>query len=91
MNEVSQTFNKVENRIFNIRGMQVMIDRDLGELYQVDTKRINEQVRRNIGRFPSQFRFQLIDNEINELVANCDRFESLKHSTTLQLVSQRNA
>jgi hypothetical protein len=73
----------IENRIFTIRGFQVMLDRDLSELYQVPTKRLNEQVKRNIERFPEQFRFQLTQDEKSELVANCDRFENLKHSTSL--------
>ena len=64
-----------------IRGSQVMIDRDLAELYGVETKRLNEAVKRNIERFPERFRFQLTKEEMNELVANCDRFNSLKHST----------
>src|SRR5699024_5160496 len=71
----------IENRIFNIRGAQVMLDRDLAEMYQVEVKRLNEQVKRNIERFPELFRFQLNDDEKNELVANCDRFETLKHSS----------
>ena len=71
----------IENRIFTIRGKQVMFDRDLAEMYQVEVKRLNEQVKRNIDRFPETFRFQLNSQEKHELVANCDRFESLKHST----------
>ena len=71
----------IRDRIFTFRGVQVMIDRDLAELYDVSTKRLNEQVKRNIERFPELFRFQLSDDEKNELVANCDRFEKLKHST----------
>jgi hypothetical protein len=59
-----------------------MIDRDLAELYQVLVKRLNEQVKRNESRFPLEFRFQLSDTEKNELVANCDRFKNLKHSTS---------
>jgi hypothetical protein len=74
---------EIENRIFTFRGISVMIDRDLAEMYQVDTKRLNEQVKRNIERFPEKFRFQLSETEKNELVANCDRFESLKHSSYL--------
>lgn len=74
---------EIKNRIFNFRGIQIMIDRDLAEMYSVDTKRLNEQVKRNIERFPLAFRFQLNAYEKNELVANCDRFENLKHSTTL--------
>ena len=61
--------------------MQVMIDRDLAVFYEIPTKRLNEQVKRNIDRFPKVFRFQLIDSEKNELVANCDRFEKLKYSS----------
>ena len=72
----------IENRIFCIRGVQVMIDRDLAEIYKVKTKRLNEQVKRNIERFPERFMFQLSDNELHKLVANCDRFKTLKHSSS---------
>ncbi len=54
----------IQNRIFTIRGLQVMIDRDLAELYQVETRRLNEQVRRNIRRFPDEFMFQLSKEEM---------------------------
>ncbi len=69
--------NDIRNQIFSIRGQQVMIDRDLADLYQVPTKRLNEQVKRNIDRFPEEFRFQLNNYEKNELVANCDRFMTI--------------
>lgn len=72
----------IQNLIFTFRGKQVMIDRDLAELYQVQTKRLNEQVKRNIERFPIEFCFQLNEDEKNELVANCDRFDVLKHSSS---------
>jgi hypothetical protein len=75
------TKENLQSKIFTIRGVQVMIDRDLADLYHVEVKRLNEQVKRNTERFPENFRFQLIDNEKDELVANCDRFESLKHSS----------
>lgn len=58
-----------------------MIDRDLAELYGVETKRLNEQVKRNVERFPGHFRFQLSNQERDELVANCDRSSGLKHSS----------
>ncbi len=58
-----------------------MVDRDLAELYGVKTKRLNEQVKRNLKRFPEDFRFQLTNEEKKELVANCDRFNILKHSS----------
>ena len=72
----------IENRILTFRGKPVMIDRDLAELYGVETKRLNEQVKRNIERFPESFRFQLNDLERYELVTNCDRFNGLKHSSS---------
>ena len=53
----------IKSRIFTIRGVQVMLDRDLAELYGVETRRLNEQVRRNIERFPDGFMFQLTDVE----------------------------
>ncbi len=71
----------IESRILTLRGRQVMIDRDLAELYDVETKRLNEQVKRNIERFPDSFRFQLTNVEKEELVANCDRFKGFKHSS----------
>ena len=76
----------IENRIFTFRNQQVMVDRDLAEMYQVDVKRLNEQIKRNSSRFPEAFRFQLSDVEKNELVANCDRFKSLKHSSSFPYV-----
>ncbi len=72
----------IENRIFTIRGQKVMIDRDLAELYEVPTHRLNEAVKRNKKRFPNDFMFKLTRDELNELIANCDRFQTLKHSPT---------
>lgn len=72
----------IQNMIYTFRGKQVMIDRDLASLYQVQTKRLNEQVKRNSGRFPAEFCFKLSDTEKDELVANCDRFKTLKHSSS---------
>ena len=60
-NEISTS--KIENKIFIIRGVQVMIDRDIAELYGVETRRLNEQVKRNIERFPEEFMFQMNDEE----------------------------
>jgi hypothetical protein len=69
------TSNELQTKIFKLRGLQVMLDRDLAELYKVEVKRLNEQVKRNNERFPEDFRFQLNDHEKDELVAICDRFE----------------
>jgi len=72
---------EISSKILTLRGQQVMLDRDIAALYQVDTKRLNEQVKRNSERFPSDFMFKLNEKEKNELVANCDRFAKMKHST----------
>ncbi len=76
----------VKNMIFSFRGSQVMIDRDLAELYGVETKVLNQAVKRNVERFPNDFRFQLTENEKIELVTNCDRFGKLKHSSVTPYV-----
>lgn len=73
----------IEPKILTIRGVKVMIDRDLATLYGVTTKALNQAVKRNSGRFPSHYMFQLSHQEKQELVTNCDRFVTLKHSTTL--------
>ncbi|OIP13034.1 MAG: hypothetical protein AUK53_06875 [Betaproteobacteria bacterium CG2_30_59_46] len=70
-------------RILLIRGQKVMLDADLAELYDVPTKRLNEQVKRNIERFPSDFMFQLTADEKTEVVANCDHLAKLKFSPSL--------
>ena len=73
----------IEERIFFIRQQYVMIDRDIAELYGIETKVLNQQVKRNIERFPENFMFRLDKDEFQELVTNCDRFATLKHSTVL--------
>jgi hypothetical protein len=57
----------VISKIYQLRRHKVMLDVDLAELYQVDTKRLNEQVRRNIERLPEDFMFQLTENEWESL------------------------
>jgi len=74
---------KIEHRILLIRGKKVIIDADLAAFYNVSTKRLNEQVKRNKERFPEDFVFQLTQEEKNELVASCDHLEKLKYSKTL--------
>ncbi len=58
---------KIENLIYEIRGIQVMVDRDLAKLYNVETKRINEAVKNNINKFPERFSFLLTDAEMMNL------------------------
>ena len=77
---VQQPLEAIENLILNIRGKQVMLDRDLARLYGVETKRLNEAVKRNIERFPERFMFQLADDEKNKVVAICDHLKELRFS-----------
>jgi hypothetical protein len=80
-NRMHLTMRDIENRIFTIRGSQVMVDRDLADLYQVDTKVLNQAVKRNGNRFPEAFCYKLTKAEKDELVTNCDRLKNLKHSS----------
>lgn len=59
--------SQISQRIFDVRGQRVMLDSDLAQLYGVDTKRLNEQVRRNLQRFPEDFAFQLTAEEWENL------------------------
>ena len=71
------------HRIRLIRGEKVIIDSDLAEFYGVPTKRLNEQAKRNISRFPDDFMLQLSSEEKLEVVANCDHLKKLKYSRFL--------
>lgn len=59
--------SKIEKMIYTLRGHKVMLDTDLAELYGVEVKRLNEQVKRNIDRFPSDFMFQCNSSELEAL------------------------
>ena len=74
---------QIEQRILLIRGQRVMLDADLADLYGTTTKRLNEQVKRNRGRFPEDFMFQLTKKEKAEVVAICDHLAKLKFSPVL--------
>ena len=74
----------IENKIYEIRGQRVMLDFDLAEMYGIETKRLKEQVRRNMERFPSDFMFQVSGYEWNQLVANCDQLPpNMKHASAM--------
>lgn len=73
----------IQTRILLIREQKVILDNDLALLYGTPTKRLNEQVKRNKGRFPEGFHFQLTKEEKNEVVAICDHLKSLKFSHAL--------
>jgi hypothetical protein len=79
----------LKNTIFEIRGNRIMLDFHLAELYEVEVKRLNEQVKRNIERFPKDFMFQLNENEVLNLrsqfaTANFDMRRSLPYAFTEQ-------
>jgi hypothetical protein len=66
-----------------IRGHKALLDADLAALYGVSTKRLNQQVKRNLARFPADFVFQLTKAERDEVVANCDHLSKLRFSPTM--------
>ncbi len=73
----------VASRILLLRGQRVMLDADLAELYGVETKVLNQAVKRNTERFPMDFMFQLNADEKVEVVTNCDHLARLKFSASL--------
>jgi hypothetical protein len=60
---MAQKLAQLQKLIYEIRGQKVMLDRDLADLYGVELRSLNQAVKRNIGRFPSDFMFQLTDEE----------------------------
>jgi hypothetical protein len=72
----------IEDLIIELRGQNVLIDSDIASLYGVTTKRLNEQVKRNQNRFPSDFMFRLTKEEKNKLLINFQRFNKLKYSNS---------
>lgn len=80
MEKTNQILNNIalDDKIFIIRGIQVMIDKDLPELYQVETRALNQAVKRNIEKFPSDLMFELTESEKNELITKCDNLQKLK-------------
>lgn len=69
MNSVELDISNVETKIYVIRGQKVMLDEDLAKLYQVPTMRLNQQVKRNLRRFPSDFMFRLTEQELTNLIS----------------------
>ena len=82
-NTLIMELQTIQNRIYEIRGQKVLLDFDLAELYETETKRLKEAVRRNIERFPSDFMFELTKEEYNTLrtqFATLDNRGRGKHS-----------
>ena len=76
----------IRDCIFTVRGVQVMVDWDLAALYGVETRVMNQSVKRNEERFPERFRFKLTQDEMDELITNCDKSGRLKHYPGLPYV-----
>ena len=74
----------IQNKIFEIRGQRVMLDYNLAELYEVETRALKQAVKRNIKRFPPDFMFELTKSEWQELITICDNLpQNLKFSPAL--------
>jgi len=63
------TVSEIQHMIFEIRGQKVMLDRDLAEMYEVETRALNQSIKRNISRFPADFMFQLTKDEFGSLMS----------------------
>lgn len=76
----------IQSKIFEIRGCRVILDFDLAQLYNVETRTLKQAVKRNLSRFPPDFMFVLTKNEWEELITNCDKLpESVKFSPALPM------
>ena len=73
----------IESKICTLQGVQVMLDRDFAELYEVETRVLNQAVKRNNNRFPDKFRFQLTEDEIKILKSQIVTSSSRSHIVTL--------
>ena len=78
--------DSVESRILNIRGQKVIIDSDLAAIYGVTTKRLNEQVKRNAKRFPSDFLFQLTRDEAEVVMRSRSQNATLKRGQNIKFL-----
>ena len=73
----------IQNKIYEIRGQRVMLDFDLAEMYQTETRSLKQAVKRNINRFPSDFMFELSKDEWLGLITNCDKLpDNIRHTPT---------
>jgi phage regulator Rha-like protein len=84
----NQTQN-IESIIYTVRGLQVMLDSDLAELFQVETKVLNQSIKRNIDRFPDSFRFQLTTDEFQGLKVRLNQFNLDENFLRSQIVTSK--
>jgi phage regulator Rha-like protein len=87
---MSNELTQIQNLIYEIRGQKVMLDRDLAVLYEVEVKRLNEAVKRNIERFPEDFMFQLTDDEWNSLRSQFVTSKSLRSQNVISNEEEDN-
>lgn len=78
---------EIRQKIYCVRGAQVMLAPDLADVYQVTTSVFNQAVKRNIRRFPEGFRFQLTKEELREVITNCDNPDRLRFSPKARIRS----
>lgn len=86
-----QIIQSIQNRIYEIRGERVMLDRDLAVLYETETKALNLAVKRNIKRFPKDFMFQLTKNEFESLRFQIETLEKSQKPLRLQNETLKNS
>ena len=84
-----QIIQSIQNRIYEIRGERVMLDKDLASLYEIETKVLNQAVKRNVKRFPIDFMFQLTKEEFEDLRFQFETSKS-SHSLRSQFVTLKN-
>jgi hypothetical protein len=84
MNEIL-TYQEIVSNVFFIRNKKVMLDFHLAIMYDVETRVLKQQIKRNRDRFPEDFMFQLTENEWRELITNCDKLGAYKYSPTIPL------
>jgi hypothetical protein len=84
----------IQSRIYELRGQKIMLDFDLAEMYEVETRALKQAVKRNMDRFPEDFMFQLTKKEWQEVITNCDNLpETIRFSpvTSYEFTEQRVA
>jgi spore maturation protein CgeB len=84
-----QIIQNIQNRIYEIRGERVMLDKDLASLYEIETKVLNQAVKCNIRRFPKDFMFQLSEEEFEDLKFQIEILNN-PHSLRSQIVTLTN-
>jgi ORF6N domain. len=75
----------IDSLIVEVRGQKVILDADLARIYGVKTRALNQAVKRNLDRFPTDFLFRLAESEKNEVITNCDHLSKLKFAKALPL------